>query len=65
MKVRVDSTRCTGHGRCYSLAPEVFQDDEYAYSVVVKPEIDGASPLAEDARYAASSCPEVAIEIGE
>lgn len=65
MKVRVDNARCTGHGRCYAVAPDIFQDDEYAYSIVVKPEIDSSSREAEDARYAASCCPEAAIEIEE
>lgn len=65
MKVRVDSARCTGHGRCYTVAPKVFEDDEYAYSVVLLAEIDSDSPLADDARYAASCCPESAIVIEE
>ena len=28
MRVRVDRDRCQGHGRCYSLAPELFEPDE-------------------------------------
>ena len=28
MRVRVDRAKCVGHGRCYVLAPDVFEDDE-------------------------------------
>ena len=28
MRVVIDTERCTGHGRCYSLAPAVFTDDD-------------------------------------
>ena len=30
MKIRIDEELCSGHGRCYSLAPEVFsaRDDD-------------------------------------
>src|SRR5579885_2746606 len=28
MKVVIDGERCSGHGRCYSLAPEVFEADD-------------------------------------
>ncbi|MGH9273756.1 MAG: ferredoxin, partial [Acidimicrobiales bacterium] len=24
MKIRIDSDTCTGHGRCYTLAPALF-----------------------------------------
>ena len=28
MRVRVDAKLCTGHGRCYEIAPDTFTDDE-------------------------------------
>ena len=28
MRLRIDAEMCTGHGRCYALAPEVFEPDE-------------------------------------
>jgi ferredoxin len=28
MKVHVDEERCEGHGRCYALAPAVFEPDD-------------------------------------
>ena len=34
MKVRVDATKCVGHGRCYVLAPDVFEVDVAVVTVV-------------------------------
>ena len=33
MKLRIDADACTGHGRCYVLAPEVFEPDDEGHSV--------------------------------
>jgi ferredoxin len=32
-KVDIDRDRCTGHGRCYGFAPEVFEPDDEGFSV--------------------------------
>ena len=29
MRVHVDEARCEGHGRCYDLAPDLFEPDEH------------------------------------
>ena len=34
MRVRVDRKKCTGHGRCYVLAPEVYQHDDEGCCVI-------------------------------
>jgi ferredoxin len=62
MKVRVISEKCQGHGRCYSLAPELFDSDDYGNSVVLG---DGVVPagLEESARLAELNCPEQAVVI--
>ena len=31
MRIEVDVELCTGHGRCYSLAPEVYEADDEGY----------------------------------
>ncbi len=61
MKIRVDDTKCTGHARCYGLAPELFSVDDYGLSSVVG---DGTVPpeLEDKARLAIANCPEYAIE---
>ena len=35
MKVHVIDEKCQGHGRCYSLSPELFESDDYGNSVVI------------------------------
>ena len=60
-KVRVDEELCTGHGRCYSLGPEVFEADEMGHCVVVRPDVSG--DLIEKAKLGESSCPESAIAV--
>ena len=62
MKVHVINDQCQGHGRCYSLAPELFESDDYGNSVVLH---DGEVPagLEEKARLAELNCPEHAVVI--
>ena len=62
MKVRIDTDKCQGHARCYSLAPEFFTVDDYGTSSVAG---DGTVPadLEAKVRLAVSNCPEFAIEI--
>jgi ferredoxin len=63
MKVVIDSSVCTGHGRCYSLAPEVFDCDDEGRGTVVVDTVD--SDLLRIAQVGASNCPERAISIIE
>ena len=63
MKVRVDLTLCVGHGRCYALAPDVFEDDERGHCVLL---LESVPPdLEKQARMAEANCPEAAISIDE
>ena len=61
MKIKIDNERCTGHGRCYALAPEVFEPDDEGHSIVlqetVPPEFEAKARLGVD------NCPEQAISI--
>lgn len=63
MRIEVDAEACTGHGRCYTLAPEVFEADEDGYcatrSLEVPPELEQA------ARLGVRNCPERAISLIE
>jgi ferredoxin len=61
VRVRVDDTKCQGHARCYALAPELFDVDDFGQSHVLG---DGTVPpeLEEKARLAIANCPEFAIE---
>lgn len=62
IQVTIDHDRCTGHGRCYVTAPDLFTDDDEGYGHVVG---DGVVPVGaeEVARKAAASCPERAVSI--
>jgi ferredoxin len=64
MRVRIDDERCEGHGRCYALAPQVFEPDDLGNAVVAG---DGHVPaeLEQTARLAAQNCPEQAVVIEE
>ena len=61
MKVRVDLTKCVGHGRCYVLAPDVFEDDDRGYCLVKVAQLP--SDLVAQARLGEENCPEGAIRI--
>ena len=63
MRVRVDLERCTGHGRCYELAPRVFGEDEEGHCRLL---LERVPPeLERDAHRGAVNCPEHAIALEE
>ena len=64
MRIKVDTEKCQGHNRCYSLAPELFDVDDYGYAKEID---DGTVPpeLEDKAKLAAANCPEFAIFIEE
>jgi ferredoxin len=61
LEVSVDGAKCQGHNRCMALCPEVFEADEFGYSVVKRPHVD--PELAEKVRLAEANCPERAITV--
>jgi ferredoxin len=63
MRVRVDKNLCTGHARCYSIDPELFELDDVGYSVVDSEEVPPGSE--ERARQAVLNCPEHAISLDD
>jgi ferredoxin len=64
MRVRIDDDRCTGHGRCYTLAPGVFGCDDSGFGEVLGDgELD--DDLVGEARLAALNCPERAVVLDE
>ncbi|MDD9902816.1 MAG: ferredoxin [Rhodospirillaceae bacterium] len=64
MKICVDEDKCQGHNRCMTVAPGLFELDDYGYASAVN---DGNVPPDEEekARLAIANCPEFAIEIVE
>jgi ferredoxin len=63
VKIRLDAARCTGHGRCYALAPHVFDADEDGHCTLLTPEV--ALAHEREARAAVLNCPEDALELSE
>jgi ferredoxin len=64
MRLRLDSDACQGHGRCYTLAPDLFESDDEGYAVLL---VDGElSPeQMEAAQLAVDNCPEFALSLEE
>jgi ferredoxin len=64
VRVRVDREFCTGHGRCYSLVPELFEDDDQGNG-----QARGAGHVSGDqlvyAQRAVQVCPEGAVVLEE
>ncbi len=64
MKIEVNQDLCEGHNRCFSLAPELFDVDDYGTATALN---DGVVPagMEEKAHLAIANCPEHAIVIVE
>jgi ferredoxin len=62
VKVIVDRSRCTGHGRCYVLSPEVFEPDDDGYCTTNLTEVP--ADLLLQVERGAANCPEEAITVG-
>jgi ferredoxin len=63
MKVRLDATRCVGHGRCYELAPAVFVEDPDGRARLLGAEVPAGQERA--VQLAVANCPEGALRIDE
>lgn len=61
MRLRIDPERCQGHARCFALAPDLFDIDDFGQSSLRS---DGPVPADREdaARLAIANCPEFAIE---
>jgi len=64
MRVTIDPDRCQGHGRCFTIAPDLFDSDDLGSGVVLG---DGDVPAGADqrARLAVANCPEGAVALEE
>jgi len=62
MELELDHDACQGHGRCYGLAPELFDADDEGYALL---RVEGPVPpdLERKAALAAANCPEFAIAV--
>lgn len=64
MRISLDPDACVGHGRCYALAPDVYDADEQGNCVLkVGAGADVPDELLDAARTGAENCPEGALTI--
>jgi ferredoxin len=59
------SDKCSGHGRCYAVAPDVYEVDEVGFNAMIGKTFEVGDDLAEQARLGAINCPEGAITVRE
>lgn len=59
MQLHLNREICSGHGRCYTVAPSLFQDDDEGYGHLKVEDVP--AELKDEAELALASCPEGAI----
>jgi ferredoxin len=62
-KLSVDESRCTGHGRCYTVAPKLLSDDDEGFVTLRGSSMDITADQLADAQAAVAACPERAITL--
>jgi ferredoxin len=63
VKIVVDHERCQGHGRCYDLAPEIFDADDDGHVTVLTPDAQVTADAEPQALLAVRNCPERALSL--
>lgn len=65
MKVKIDDKLCTGHGRCWVVAKDIYKLDDNGYNAERGQIINVPVALEAAAKLGADKCPERAITIVE
>ncbi|HTX84037.1 MAG TPA: ferredoxin [Streptosporangiaceae bacterium] len=65
MRISVDGEQCVGHGRCYSVSPEVFEPDDEGFCAGQGLIQEIPAGLEAAAAAGAQACPAGAIAITE
>lgn len=63
VKIYIDPDECTGHGRCYRLAPDLLTYDDEGYVSIRGQPIEVPKDQIEFAQEAEGTCPEGAISL--
>jgi ferredoxin len=61
VKIVVDHERCQGHGRCYDLAPGIFDADDDGHVALLAPNGQVPADAEPQAVLAVKNCPERAL----
>ena len=64
MRVKLNPERCSGHARCFAVAPEVYDIDDNGFCLPL-PDQQLSSDLEAAARDGVDACPENALTIIE
>ena len=65
MRIFVDGGQCVGHGRCYTVSPEVFEPDDEGFCADRDLTREIPAGRHADARAGAQACPAGAITMTE
>lgn len=60
MKLAIDQAKCEGHGRCYDIAPNLFEPDDFGHGQLVTG-VSQTDADPDEARRAVHACPEHAV----
>jgi ferredoxin len=63
LRVVVDRDACVGHGRCYTLAPDVWASDDEGFPELVSEQPLATAELQRQARLSVAACPERALSV--
>lgn len=63
MRIAINENLCSGHGRCYVLAPDVFTADDEGFVVQRGTEFDVPAGLEAQAQLGIEACPEGCITV--
>lgn len=63
MRLSVDASRCTGHGRCYTAAPTLLSDDDEGFVTLRGSSMEITADQVAEAEEAVGACPELAITL--
>ena len=61
--IAIDTSKCAGHGRCYTVAPQFFEPDDEGFPVVLEPVVPDDVDGVKDLLAAVDNCPERAISV--
>ena len=60
-ELHLDPIKCTGHGLCAELLPELIELDEWGYPIISERQV--APQELRDARRAVTACPTLALRL--
>ncbi|HLI24685.1 MAG TPA: ferredoxin [Acidimicrobiales bacterium] len=63
MRIHIEQDRCAGHGRCYTLAPELVQADDEGYPLQRGHDVEIGAGHEAAARRIVANCPEAAVTV--